>query len=60
MGNTLADLASKATEAPTGNGLAKLASNKIDAKKRYQAYAIEAQSNGETPKSFEEWVSEQG
>jgi hypothetical protein len=55
MGNALTDMAQDAKNAPIGGGLAKMASNKLSDYKEYQKYVAEAQSNGEEPKSLEEW-----
>jgi len=52
----LASLASPASDAPIGSGLARLAANKIGLANQYKKYVIEAQSAGEEPMSIEEFA----
>ncbi len=52
----LSDLARPATEAPLGSGMANMARNLIATKKAYKNYVIEAQTSGEEPISFEEFM----
>lgn len=44
--------------APVGNGMTKVSMNTIQAKKDYQSYAMDAQSNGEQPIPFEDWLAQ--
>lgn len=44
-------------QAPVGSGMAKITMDKISAKKKYDQENIEAQTNGQSMPSFDEWLN---
>lgn len=56
MENKLAALAQSPEDAYMGRGMANMAKSKLSLRSAYNEYVIESQSNGETPKPFDEWA----
>jgi hypothetical protein len=56
MANKLAQLAQSPEEAYVGSGMANMAKSTVSLRAAYNDYVIESQSNGETPKPFDEWA----
>jgi hypothetical protein len=44
-------------DAPIGTGMAKRASNALALRKEYLQHIEDAQTNGETPMKYEDWVA---
>lgn len=53
----LSDLAQTPTPGMLGSGLAQMAGSAMQNRNAYKKYAIEKQSAGETPLTYEEWVN---
>ncbi len=45
------------TDAPIGTGMAKKAATTLALQKEYQQHVIDAQSNGEEPMKYDDWVA---
>lgn len=65
MANALANLfgygdSKNASAVPVGNGMANSGRDSSADYSQYKRYVTEAQMNGETPKSFEEWKAQNG
>jgi len=56
MENKLAAMAQSPEGAYVGKGMAKMAKSTVSLRAAYNDYVIDSQSNGETPKPFDEWA----